>query len=190
MSTPVARAGATPATAFAAARRRYLACERIDMRALASELGVSRATLYRWTGDREHLISDVIFSLSDEIFQRAKRETARLTGSARLLAVWRFHVETLVAAAPLHAFLRQETHTALRVLTSRASSVQQRTVAAVADLYRAEQAAGHFAPGTDPDTLAYAVVRVTEGFIYNDAIAAVEPAIERAEAVVALLLRD
>jgi hypothetical protein len=33
-------------------------------------------------------------------------------------------------------------------------------------------------------------VRITEGFIYNDAIAAVEPAIERAEAVVALLLRD
>lgn len=40
----------------------------------------------------------------------------------------------------------------------------------------------------DPDVLAYAVVRITEGFIYNDAIAAVEPAVEEAGAVVALLL--
>jgi len=60
--------------------------------------------------------------------------------------------------------------------------------AKLAELYREEQRAGHFHPRADPDTLAYAVVRVTEGFIYNDAIAAVEPAVEQAAAIVALLL--
>lgn len=158
------------------------------MQALAQELGVSRATLYRWTGPRETLISDVVFSLSDAIFEQAKRDTAHLSGSQRLLAVFRQHVEALVQAPALHAFLRQETHTALRILTARGGSVQPRTVARLAELYREEQRAGHFHPRADPDTLAYAVVRVTEGFIYNDAIAAVEPAVEQAAAIVALLL--
>jgi AcrR family transcriptional regulator len=189
MSTPAPPVpAATPAAAFAAARRRYLAGERIDMRALSGELGVSRATLYRWTGPREQLISDVVFSLSDDVFERAKRATAHLSGAERLLAVFRRHVDVLVSAPALQAFLRNETHVALRILTARGGSVQARTVARVAELYREEQAAGTFHPRADPDVLAYAVVRVTEGFIYNDAIAAVEPAVEQAAAIVELLL--
>ena len=182
------RPPAAPATAFRAARRRYLAGERIDMRALAGELGVSRATLYRWTGPREQLISDVVFSLSDDVFEQARRDTAHLAGAERLLAVFRRHVEALVSAPALQAFLRNETHAALRILTGRGGSVQPRTVARLAELYREEQAAGNFHPRADPDVLAYAVVRITEGFIYNDAIAAVEPAVDEAAAIVSLLL--
>ena len=66
--------------------------------------------------------------------------------------------------------------------------MQRRTVARLADLYREEQRNGSFHPRADPDTLAYAVVRVTEGFIYSDAILAVEPAVDEAAAIVALLL--
>jgi AcrR family transcriptional regulator len=181
MPTASRAPAATPAAAFRAARRRYLAGERIDMRALAGELGVSRATLYRWTGDREQLISEVVFA-------RAVRDTRHLAGPERLLAVFRRHVEALVGSSALQSFLRQETHAALRILTSRGGSVQSRTVNRVAELYREEQAAGAFHPRVDPDVLAYAVVRVTEGFIYNDAIAAVEPAVEEAAAIVSLLL--
>ena len=158
------------------------------MRALAGELGVSRATLYRWTGPREQLIGDVLFSLSDEVFQRAKRETADRRGPARLLAVFRRHVEEVVRSRPLQIFVRQETPLALRILTSRDGPVNPRTVQRIADFYREEQAAGHFDPPADVDTLAFAVVCLTESFIYNDASAAVEPEVERAAAVVALLL--
>jgi AcrR family transcriptional regulator len=158
------------------------------MQALAEHLGISRATLYRWTGPREQLLSDVVFSLSDDIFEESKRQTAHLAGPERLLAVFRRHVETLVGAPPLQSFLRHETHAALRILTSRGGSVQSRTVARLADLYREEQATGAFRPRADPDTLAYAVVRVTEGFIYNDAIVAVQPAVDQASEIVALLL--
>jgi AcrR family transcriptional regulator len=179
---------ATPEAAFRAARHRYLAGERIDMRALSAELGVSRATLYRWTGPREQLISDVVFSLSDDVFEQAKRDTAHLSGSERLLAVFRQHVSVLVGASALQSLLRNETHAALRILTSRGGSVQARTVARLAELYREEEAAGNFHPRADPDVLAYAVVRVTEGFIYNDAIAAVEPAVDEAATIVSLLL--
>jgi len=131
-----------------------------------------------------------VFSLSDDLFEQAKRDTAHLSGSERLLAVFRQHVEALVGARSLQAFLQQETHAALRILTSRGGSVQPRTVARLADLYREEQRAGSFHPRADPDALAYAVVRVTEGFIYNDAIVAVEPAVEQAAAIVSLLLAE
>ena len=59
---------------------------------------------------------------------------------------------------------------ALRILTSRDGGVQSRTVGKLAELYREEQQSGAFKPRTDVGTLAYAVVRVTEGFIYSDAI--------------------
>ena len=178
----------TPAAAFYAARRMYLEGRRVDMRALASELGISRPTLYRWTGQREQLLSDVLWSLSDEIFERAKADHPKHRGAKRLLAIYRQHVGALVEAEPLHAFLRQETHFALRVLTSPTGGVQPRTVLKLAELYREEERAGAFRPKVAPDALAYAVVRLTEGFIYNDALATVEPAVERAAQIVALLL--
>ena len=180
---------ATPAAAFRAARRMYMRGERLDMQALAAELEVSRATLYRWTGDREQLLSDVLWSLSNDIFEQAKADHPRHTGAKRLLAIFRQHVEALVQARPLHIFLRQETHAALRILTSEEGGVQPRTVRALAELYREEQQAGAFNPIADVDTLAYAVVRVTEGFIYNDAIVSLRSAeVERAASIVSLLL--
>jgi AcrR family transcriptional regulator len=180
-------AGVSPAGALLLARRRFLAGERLDMRALAAELGVSRPTLYRWTGPREQLLADVLFALSDAVFEQAIRDTSELAGAERLLAVFRRHVDAIVSSRPLQVFLRRETQVAMRILTARHGSVKPRTVRRLADLYRVEQTAGHFAPAADPDTLAFAVVCLTESFIYDES-AAVEPEVERAAAVVALLL--
>jgi AcrR family transcriptional regulator len=178
----------SPEAAFLAARRTFLAGRRLDMRALAAEVGVSRPTLYRWTGPREQLLGDVLFALSDTEFQRAVRATRRRRGADRLLAVFRRHVGAIVTSQPLQSFVRQETQTALRVLTGREGPVHPRTVRRLADFYRAEQAARRFAPPADVDTLAFAVVSLAERFIYNDAGAAVEPEVDRAAEVVALLL--
>jgi len=191
----LSRTSATPAAAFRAARRMYLKGQRVDMLALAAELGVSRATIYRWTGHRERLLADILWSLSDEVFEQAKADHLEHTGAERLLAIFRQHVGVLVEAQPLHTFLREETRAALRILTSREGGVQSRTVEKLAGLYREEQKSGAFTPRTDVGTLAYAVVRVTEGFIYSDAIVGgaevitVEPEeIDRAAEIVALLL--
>ena len=188
------RTSATPAAAFLAARRMYLKGQRVDMLALAAELGVSRATVYRWTGHRERLLADILWSLSDEVFEQAKTDHPEHTGTKRLLAIFRQHVGVLVGAQPLHTFLRHETHAALRILTSREGGVQSRTVEKLAELYLEEQESGAFTPRADVHALAYAVVRVTEGFIYSDAIVGgtevvtVEPEVERAAEIVALLL--
>src|SRR5438477_385378 len=67
-----------------------------------------------------------------------------------------------------------------------------RTNATPAAAFRA--ARRMYLKGQRVDMLAYAVVRVTEGFIYNDAIiggaavVTVEPEVERAAQIVALLL--
>lgn len=97
---PLARTSATPAAAFLAARRMYLKGQRIDMLALAAELGVSRATLYRWTGPRERLLADILWSLSDEVFEQAKTDHPQHAGVERLLAIYQQHVGVLVEAAP------------------------------------------------------------------------------------------
>lgn len=184
----LSRTQATPAAAFRAARRMYLEGRRLDMQALAAELGVSRATLYRWTGHRDQLLADVLWTLSNDLFERAKADHPEHTGAKRLLAVFRQHIGGLVQARPLQMFLQQETHAALRILTARDGGVHPRTVRSLVELYHEEQDAGAFTPRADIDSLAYAVVRVTEGFIYNDAILAIEPEVEHAAAIVALLL--
>ena len=116
----------------------YLRGQRVDMQALAAELGISRTTLYRWTGQREQLLSDILWSLSDDIFEQAKRDHPKHSGTKRLLAIFRQHVGALVEAEPLHIFLQQETQAALRILTSPTAGVQSRTVSKLADLYREE----------------------------------------------------
>src|SRR5437016_13844445 len=80
-NTELTRTNATPAAAFIAARRMYLKGQRVDMLALAAQLGVSRATVYRWTGHRERLLADILWSLSDEVFEQAKADHPEHTGA-------------------------------------------------------------------------------------------------------------
>ena len=61
--TRPARTG--PLDAFKLARRTWQDGERVDMSALARELGVNRVTLYRWVGSREQLLVEVIWSLAE-----------------------------------------------------------------------------------------------------------------------------
>ena len=185
----LSRTQTTPAGAFRAARRIFLRGERLDMRALAAELRISRGTLYRWCGHRDQLLSDVLWSLSHQLFEQAMQDHPEHTGAERVLAVFRAHVHEIVTAGPLQSFLQQETHSALRLLTSESGGVQARTVRDLAGLLREEQGAGSLELRTDVDQLAYAIVRVTEGFIYHDTVVGTEPDVERAASIVALLLR-
>src|SRR4051812_50088979 len=72
----------TPLDAFRLAKRKFLAAERIDMSALADELGVNRVTLYRWVGSREQLLVEVIWSLASRTLANCDRRT-RARGAAR-----------------------------------------------------------------------------------------------------------
>ncbi|HET6167911.1 MAG TPA: QsdR family transcriptional regulator [Marmoricola sp.] len=178
---------ATRQDAYDAATRTYLAGKRLDMRELATELGVSRNTLYRWTGDRERLLQDVIWTLSEAAITEIWAQTARRRGASRLVEALRRYLVTIVESQALQAFLRNETYVALRLLTSQ-GPFQDRLVAEVTRLLDEEVARGTFSPRADTGLLAYATVRTMEGFVYNDTVVRSEPEVERAVQVIRLLL--
>ena len=123
----------TPEAAYDVARSTYLEGRRLDMRELAQEIGVSRNTLYRWTGGREQLLQDVIWALSEEAIEQIWRETARRRGVSRLTEALRRYLVTIVDSRALQEFLRNETYVALRLLTSQ-GPFQDRLVAKVKEL--------------------------------------------------------
>jgi AcrR family transcriptional regulator len=178
---------ATPRDAYDAATRTYVAGRRLDMRELAHELGVSRNTLYRWTGGRERLLQDVIWALSESVIDDIWRSTSRRRGTSRLVEALRRYLVTIVDSHALQAFLRNETYAALRLLTAQ-GSFQDRLVAKVRTLVDEEVARGTFTPRADTGLLAYAAVRTMEGFVYNDTVVRSEPEVDRAVQVIRLLL--
>jgi AcrR family transcriptional regulator len=172
---------------LAAATRRFRAGERIDVQSIAAELGVGRATVYRWFGSRTGLIGEVIVAEFDALVAGA-RAAAAGAGAAALLDTFERMNRTLATAPPLRRFLEHERETGLRLLTSSAGPIQPRAVAAIAALIEAEARAGAWAPPIDPQTLAYAIVRLYEAFVYNDAVAGIRGDVERLREVEAALL--
>lgn len=52
--------------AFRAARRVVIAGERLDMGKLAARLGVDRTTLFRWVGNRDQLMAEVTWDVTEQ----------------------------------------------------------------------------------------------------------------------------
>jgi AcrR family transcriptional regulator len=157
------------------------------MRALAHELGIHRATLYRWTGGREDLLGDVIWSLAEELWRDALARAGG-RGVVRVMAVVERLMSTLARAEALRRFLEADAQVALRVLTTRGGRVEGRLVASTVALFREEQERGALVLRLEPEVIAYAAVRVVESFLYNDVICALEPDVDHACAVVRILL--
>src|SRR3954453_23893164 len=76
----------TPLDAFLLARRKFLAAERIDMSALAEELGVNLGARYRWGGSREQLLGEVVWSLAWRTLDKVKKRV-RARGAERTVRV-------------------------------------------------------------------------------------------------------
>nr|MDT0666308.1 hypothetical protein [Micromonospora sp. DSM 115978] len=57
--------------AVAAATAVYLRGSPLDMSALATSLGIGRATLYRWVGNREDLLGVVLADAAERTFRAA-----------------------------------------------------------------------------------------------------------------------
>ena len=180
-------AAASRQAALALARTRFLACERVDVQAIARQLGLARATMHRWFGTREALLGEMLADLAEERLE-AIRGAIGSDGAPSLLACFdRFNRE-LAASPGLAALLSQEQERALRILTSSAGLVQPRIVAAIQRMIEHEVDAGRFSPRVAPATLAYAIVRLAESFLYNDAIVGLRGDSERLREVEAALL--
>jgi AcrR family transcriptional regulator len=177
----------TPLDALRLARNHWLAGERLDMGALARELGISRATLYSWVGSRERLIGEVIWSFAEEGVRQA-REAATGSGADYIVDVVERFDHLNASFEPLRRFIEQDPELALRVLASKNGPVQERMIAVARELLAEQVEAGALTPAVDIDTLAYLMVRVAESFLYSDVITGGEPNVDKAVEVVRVLL--
>jgi AcrR family transcriptional regulator len=179
-----------PEDIFRAALRTFLDLRRVDMRALAGELGISRATLYRRVGGRDHLLGEVIWYLARRSLARAYEGTEHLKGGDRIVAVVERFMRDVHSQPALARLLEAEPEAALRILTSKHGPVQRGIIEVLENLMALEGSRGHLRLGIDTGTLAYAVVRIGESFLYADVIADNDPDVDQAVAVIGRLLRE
>src|SRR4051812_42898920 len=109
----------TPLDAFRLAKRKFLSAERIDMSALADDLGVNRVTLYRWVGSREQLLVEVIWSLASRTLEKIDRGV-RATGAERVVRVVTRFLADVISNAGMRRWLADEGELAMRLLTRHA----------------------------------------------------------------------
>jgi len=92
------------------------------------------------------------------------------------------------ADRPVRMFLESDPETALRLLTGPRSAVHQGMAKALENLIDLERGRGAFDARLDTPTLAFAILRVSEGFLYSDVIADRAPDIDRAITLIEALL--
>jgi AcrR family transcriptional regulator len=180
--------GDLPPDIFRAAAEVYLAGQRLDMQSLARRAGVGRATLYRHAGNREQLLDAVVWWRARRLLAWQLDRTRGLAGAARISAVVGGVLRSIERDHPLRAFLDCDPETALRVLTGGRSRAARGLTNVLERLIDTERSRGAFEPDLDTAALAYAIMRISEAFLYADVLAGLTPDVSRAITVVDALL--
>ncbi len=161
------------------ARRKFLAPERIDMSALAQELGVNRVTLYRWVGSRDKLLVEVVWALTEETLELATSQT-NAQGAERIVETVTRFLRLVIDNAGMQRWLSEEGEHAMRLLTRHDAGFQPRLIQAIEDLLKEE--ADRLALSVDLHELAYVIVRLIESYTYLDLITGEAPDAEPSRA--------
>jgi AcrR family transcriptional regulator len=186
--TALSKTVPTPAAAFARARVLFQTGERLDMGRLADELGVARTTLYRWTGDRDRLLADVLWAETKWVLDGLALEARDYAWPhAERIAVG--FIDVLCSAEPVRSFLRSEGQRALLTLTVPSSTYRTRLLEAVTGILEDDITHGYKPPET-PRLLADTVISMTERFLHNGGEPDANPSPEMAKRAIALLLRE
>ena len=174
----------TPLDAFKLARRRFLDAERVDMSALADELGINRVTLYRWVGSRDQLLVEIIWSLARRTLDNIEGE-ADDAGPERIVRIVTRFLEDVIANPGMQRWLAEEGEHAMRLLTRHDTGFQPRLIAAIRERLEAER----LDLPADLGEVAYVIVRLIESYTYLDLITGEVPDARRAEPILRMLLR-
>jgi AcrR family transcriptional regulator len=154
---------------------------------MARELGVSRATVFRWVGSRELLYGEVISSLFEAALATARKQ-ARGEGPELLADVTQRLFGLLVTDEPLRRFVQQDAEYAMRILMSRSSTVEQRCAASIRAALEDGVRAGLIRPVMDLDALACVIIRIGESFLYRDTLTGDPVDVESAITAIRILL--
>lgn len=171
----------------AAAAQRFVATATVDLQALADDLAVSRATLYRVIAGRDRVLGDVIWHFGAR-HHRDARAAEPGEGPDRVVRVLRRFGETIMQQRSFRAFLEREPEVAARVLFTPAGGVHERFVRANAALLRDSEPERDLP--FDVDMTAYVLSRVYESMWYADLLSDREPDLDVADRVARAVLAD
>jgi AcrR family transcriptional regulator len=157
---------ATVATAFRAACRWFLEGRRLDISALADEVGVSRVTMHRWVGTRDDLLTEVMWHLTSRTIDHLQADIDAEGISPRTPELLGRYIDAVARTTGVQRLQREEPEAFLRLCTTGASTFQQRIVGRVAELLAADRAAGHIAVDLEIEELAFATVRLLEAYAH------------------------
>lgn len=178
---------AEPRDIFELAQKKWMEGKRIDVGALAKEVGIGRATVFRWIGSRELLLGEVIWSVLDATLQHvlksAKGEGAEYAANASYQLM-----EVLLESDALRQFIAQDAEYALKLLTSKDSTVQTRAVQSISKLLRETAETDGHGFAIEVDSLAFMIVRIVESCIYSDQITGRKPDIQTASDAIRILV--
>lgn len=192
-STPLSRSlheapkrAVTPLDALELATRKWLRGERLDIGRLAHELGIGRATLFRWVGTREQLYGEVLRTL----YVRQRRNllsTARGKGLDLLENVARRNLDALATSVPLRKFIEGDPEFAIRLLTSPHGVAQQQSIELEVELLRRVVEEEKITPQLDLHLLAHIIIRIGEAFLYSGTIGGEKPDLDTFVAAIRIL---
>lgn len=165
----------------------FRAGERVDVNAIASGLGVSRASIYRWFGSRDGLLGAALARQLERMVVAADRR-CHARGARRVSQVLDRTVRWLAEDPSVRTYFDNESTAALRLITRSDGAVHRATVSALGELIQRAEEQDGYRPPIDRETLAYALVRLVEAFLYNDAVAGFRGEVDRLRQVQEALL--
>lgn len=157
----------------------------LDMGRVARESGVSRAALHRRWGSRDRLLAEVQWRAAEGMYAVARR-LHRGGGPDAVVAILADVLGSASDDPVMKRFLKEHPRTALRVLTSTESPLQQRTAQMITTIIREEMGEPDDIAAED---LAYAVQRITEAFFHRELLMGECANIELGLKIIGKLLR-
>jgi AcrR family transcriptional regulator len=159
---------------------------RLEMQALARDLGVGRTTLYGWFGSREGLLAEA-FAHAARLTLFRIRSQVSTTGAPAILQTLQRYDRTVATHPAIIGFLRADPATTIRLVTDPSGALHRTHVAIFEELIAREVQTGAYVAPLPVATLAYALVTLGEHAIFIEA-QGLHPDLERLAAVQAHLL--
>lgn len=183
-------AGATRDQVLQHAVREFRACRRVDVQSIAADLAVGRTTIHRWFGGRDGLLGEILRTQFIAVFDGAVAASpGGADAPARILAALDSASRRLAASKPLRRFLAEEQALALRLITVSEGpvhcAVMERVESLIDDAARSDPA---WRQPLTTQVLAYSLVRISEAFLYNDAVIGRQSNIQHLHQVMAALI--
>ncbi|MEV6491200.1 QsdR family transcriptional regulator [Actinoplanes sp. NPDC051633] len=144
----------------------FLSRSTLDMEALAGELAISRATLYRVAQSRDALLTDILRTITEAML-RESRAARTKDGFDGVIEVSRHFGEQLRSPI-IERFLKQDPEAAARTLFTPAGAVHESAVAAQLEIFAETGLTERLRRDGDDVQLAYLYVRTVAAYLYSE----------------------